>query len=61
MKLLNESAQSSPSMRTRLLRVLYWVESYTMIIAGANMFVGAMLGFVGPLALEGVNANFALY
>lgn len=40
--------------RARLLSALIWMEPFMMICAGLNMFLGALLGFVGPLALEGI-------
>ena len=60
--LMEETLSSSLSMRGRLLRILYSIELYTMTIAGLNMFVGGLLGFVGPLALEGVyHLNLTAY
>jgi len=40
--------------RARLFSALIWMEPFMMICAGLNMLVGALLGFVGPLALEGI-------
>jgi ATP-binding cassette, subfamily C (CFTR/MRP), member 1 len=40
--------------RTRLLSALFWSEPFMMSCAGINMLIGALLGFVGPLALEGI-------
>ena len=60
--LMEETSSSSLSVRGRLLRILYSIELYTMTIAGLNMFVGGLLGFVGPLALEGVcHLNLTAY
>ena len=52
--LMAPAGPASAPLRSRLLSAIVRLEAPLMAGAGAAMFVGALLGFVGPAALDGI-------